>query len=92
MTFDNSGYHESEIFSGKTFVLTGTLINTTRDEASALIESLGGKVSGSVSAKTSAVIVGDNPGSKYTKAVSLGIPIWQEEEFLAKLDEARSEE
>ena len=87
MTFDNSNYHENEQFSGKTFVLTGTLINTTRDEASALIESLGGKVSSSVSSKTSAVIVGDNPGSKYTKALSLNIPIWNEEEFLERTKE-----
>ena len=88
MTFDSSNYHESEIFSGKTFVLTGTLINTTREEATALIESLGGKVSGSVSAKTSAVIVGDAPGSKYMKALSLNIPIWTEEEFQTRIDEA----
>ena len=91
MTVDDSNYHESSIFSGKTFVLTGTLVNTTRDEATSIIESLGGKVSGSVSAKTSAVIVGDNPGSKYTKAISLNIPIWQEEEFLAKVNEANNE-
>ena len=91
MTVDDSNYHESSIFSGKTFVLTGTLVNTTRDEATSIIESLGGKVSGSVSSKTSAVIVGDNPGSKYTKAVSLNIPIWQEEEFLAKVNEANNE-
>ncbi len=92
MTVDDSNYHESSIFSGKTFVLTGTLINTTRDEATEIIESLGGKVSSSVSAKTSAVIVGDSPGSKYTKALSLNIPIWQEEEFLDKIKEAKSEE
>ena len=92
MTFDNSNYHESEFFSGKTFVLTGTLINTTREEATSIIESLGGKVSGSVSSKTSAVIVGDNPGSKYTKAVSLNIPIWQEEEFIEKVKTANNNE
>ena len=91
MTFDKSNYHESSIFSGKTFVLTGSLINTTREEATSLIESLGGKVSGSVSAKTSAVIVGDAPGSKYTKAMSLNIPIWNEEEFLEKINEANNE-
>lgn len=91
MTFDNSNYHESSIFSGKTFVLTGTLINTTRDEATSLIESLGGKVSGSVSKKTSAVIVGDSPGSKYDKALSLNIPIWTEDEFLEKINEANNE-
>ena len=87
MTFDNSNYHENEMFSGKTFVLTGTLNSITRDEATALIESLGGKVSSSVSSKTSAVIVGDNPGSKYTKAISLNIPIWNEEDFLERTKE-----
>ncbi len=82
----NNNYHESEEFVGKTFVLTGTLINTTREEATAIIENLGGKVSGSVSTKTSAVILGENPGSKYTKALSLNIPIWNEEEFLQKVN------
>ena len=85
MEYINNNYHESEEFVGKTFVLTGTLMNTTRDEATLIIENLGGKVSGSVSSKTSAVIVGENPGSKYTKALSLNIPIWQEEEFLEKI-------
>ena len=87
MTFDDSNYHENEMFSDKTFVLTGTLNSITRDEATALIESLGGKVSSSVSSKTSAVIVGDNPGSKYTKAISLNIPIWNEEDFLERTKE-----
>lgn len=91
MTFDNSNYHESELFAGKTFVLTGTLINTTREEATSLIESLGGKVSGSVSSKTSAVIVGDAPGSKYQKALKLNIPIWNEEEFLQNVNESNEE-
>ena len=86
MEYVNNNYRESEEFVGKTFVLTGTLINTTREEATTIIENLGGKVSGSVSAKTSAVIVGDNPGSKYTKALSLNIPIWNEEEFLQKVN------
>ena len=52
-----------------------------------IIENYGGKVSGSVSSKTSVVVVGENPGSKYTKALSLGITIWQEEEFLDKIKE-----
>ena len=86
MEYVNTNYHESEEFLGKTFVLTGTLMNTTRDEATLIIENLGGKVSSSVSSKTSAVIVGENPGSKYTKALSLNIPIWQEEEFLEKVN------
>ena len=86
MLFDDSNYHEDANFSGKTFVLTGTLINTTREEAISIIESLGGKVSGSVSKKTSAVIVGEAPGSKYQKALSLNIPIWTEEEFIAMMN------
>lgn len=68
-------------FSGMSFVLTGTLIRFTRDEASAIIESFGGKTSSSVSKKTSCVLAGDNAGSKLTKAESLGIKIISEEEF-----------
>ena len=87
MDYVNNNYKESEEFLGKTFVLTGTLTNITRDEASTIIENFGGKVSGSVSAKTGVVIVGENPGSKYNKALSLGVTIWQEEEFLEKIKE-----
>ena len=68
-------------FAGKTFVLTGTLSRYTRDEASAIIESYGGKASGSVSKKTSYVLAGENAGSKLVKAESLGIPILTEDEF-----------
>ena len=78
---------ETADFSGKTFVLTGSLSQITREEATTLIENLGGKVSGSVSSKTNVVIVGEAPGSKYDKALSLGITIWQEEEFLEKIKE-----
>lgn len=85
MSFNHDDYVEDENFAGKTFVLTGSLTSITREEASSIIESLGGKVSSSVSAKTSVVIVGDAPGSKYDKALSLGITIWQEEEFLEKV-------
>ena len=83
---NNTEYEEKEEFKNKTFVLTGSLINITRDEASKIIEDLGGKVSSSVSSKTSVVIVGDSPGSKYDKALSLNIPIWNEEEFLEKIN------
>lgn len=83
---NNSGYEEKDEFKGKTFVLTGSLVNITRDKASEIIESLGGKVSSSVSSKTSVVVVGDSPGSKYDKALALGIPIWQEDEFLDKIE------
>lgn len=71
----------NENFNGKTFVITGTLTKYTRDEVEEKIENLGGKTSSSVSKKTSAIIVGENPGSKYTKAVELGIPIWNEEDL-----------
>ena len=83
---NNSGYEKKDEFKGKTFVLTGSLVNITRDKASEIIESLGGKVSSSVSSKTSVVVVGDSPGSKYDKALALGIPIWQEDEFLDKIE------
>ena len=74
-------------FAGKTFVLTGALEHFTRDEASAVIEKFGGKTSGSVSKKTSYLLAGENTGSKYTKAVSLGIPILSEAEFLELIRE-----
>ena len=77
---------ENELFSGKSFVLTGTLTMYTRDEAKEKIESLGGKTVDSVSKKTSVVIVGDAPGSKYRKAQELGIEIWTEEQFKQKLE------
>lgn len=69
-------------FLGKTFVLTGTLTNFTRDDASAIIEKFGGKTSGSVSKKTSYVLAGEEAGSKLTKAESLGVTIISEEEFM----------
>ncbi len=78
---------EREEFTGKSFVLTGSLQIYTRDEAKEKIESLGGKTVESVSKKTSVVIVGANPGSKYRKAQDLGIEIWTEEEFREKLEE-----
>ena len=74
-------------FAGKTFVLTGTLEHFTRDEAGAIIEKFGGKTSGSVSKKTSYLLAGENTGSKYTKAVSLGIPILSEAEFMEMIRE-----
>ena len=69
-------------FAGMTFVLTGTLPDMTRDEASALITSHGGKVSGSVSKKTSYVVAGAEAGSKLAKAESLGVPVIDEAELL----------
>ena len=69
-------------FTGKTFVLTGTLENFTRTLAKEKIEALGGNVSGSVSAKTDVVIAGKEAGSKLDKALKLGVSIWNEEEFI----------
>lgn len=69
-------------FSGLTFVLTGTLTTMSRNEASELIQSLGGKASSSVSKKTSYVVAGENAGSKLTKAETLGVKILTETEFL----------
>lgn len=75
-------------FAGMTFVLTGALSKFTREEASEKIELLGGKAAGSVSKKTTYVIVGENAGSKERKARELGIPILSEDDFLAMIADA----
>ena len=72
-------------FAGKTFVLTGALSKFTREEAIEKIEAFGGKAAGSVSKKTSFVVVGENAGSKERKARELGIPILSEDDFLKML-------
>jgi DNA ligase (NAD+) len=69
--------------AGKTFVLTGALTSLTREEATEAIKSRSGKVSGSVSAKTSYLVAGADPGSKLEKARTLGVPVLTEEEFKA---------
>lgn len=76
---------EGDLFSGKTFVLTGTLENLKRSEAKEKIEALGGKVSGSVSKKTDYVLAGSEAGSKLEKAQELGIKVISEAEFLNML-------
>ena len=75
-------------FAGMTFVLTGALTKFTRDEATEQIERFGGKASGSVSKKTTYVVVGENAGSKERKARELGIPILSEDDFLAMIQES----
>ena len=74
-------------FAGMTFVLTGTLPTMKRDEAKALIEAHGGKVSGSVSKRTSVVVAGEEAGSKLTKAQELGVEVIDEAELLRRISE-----
>ena len=85
MDFLVGNTNSNKNFEGLHFVLTGTLAGLTRNEAKKLIEDAGGDITGSVSHQTDAVIVGVSPGSKYDKALKLGIPIWSEEEFMNKL-------
>ena len=73
---------ESNSLEGKTFVITGTLENMSRDEAGALIEKNGGKVSSGVSAKTDYLLAGEKAGSKLTKANALGVPVISLNELL----------
>lgn len=81
VSFESREEKRDSRFAGMTFVLTGTLQKYTRDEATALIESCGGKTSSSVSKKTSFVLAGENAGSKLTKAENLGVKVISEEEF-----------
>jgi DNA ligase (NAD+) len=76
--------------SGKTFVLTGELKTCSRHDAEALIKASGGKASSSVSKKTDFVVMGENPGSKYAKALQLGIKIIDEKEFKKMIEEKKS--
>ncbi len=76
---------------GKTFVLTGTLSTMSRDEAAARIEALGGKVTGSVTSKTSYLVVGDSPGSKLAKAEKLGVEVLDEGGFMGLIDRGASD-
>ena len=72
---------EAKPLSGLTFVITGALSSMSREEAKTFIESLGGRVTNSVSRKTDYLIVGENPGSKLQRAQALGVPTLTEEEF-----------
>lgn len=85
MTYDSGKVADD--LAGKTFVLTGTLPTMTRDQAKSLIESHGGKCSGSVSKKTTYVVAGEEAGSKFTKAQELGITVLSEQELLELIGE-----
>lgn len=85
LNFESQRVVTDSRFAGMTFVLTGALTKFTRDEATEKIELFGGKASGSVSKKTTYVVVGENAGSKERKARELGIPILSEDDFLAML-------
>ncbi|MBR1386738.1 MAG: NAD-dependent DNA ligase LigA [Bacilli bacterium] len=87
MAYTGEKIEEKEQFANKTFVITGTLLNYSRDEMKRIIENFGGRVSDSVSKKTDVVIVGDNPGSKYEKAQKLGIEIWNDDEINSIMEE-----
>ena len=85
VSFESREERRDSRFAGMTFVLTGTLEHFTRDEASAIIDSYGGKSASSVSKKTSYVLAGENAGSKLTKAESLGVPVISEQDFAAMI-------
>lgn len=78
----------SDAFAGLTFVFTGALKRFTREQAEALVREMGGKASGSVSKQTSYVVVGESPGSKYQRALELGVPVLSEEEFVKMVERA----
>jgi DNA ligase (NAD+) len=88
LKFEEEGPPPGEgVLSGLTFVLTGTLPDLTREEATARIQAAGGKVTGSVSKKTSYLVAGESAGTKLTKAESLGVPVLDEAGLLKLIEE-----
>jgi DNA ligase (NAD+) len=85
LTFTAKKRERTTQLTGLTFVLTGTLPTLSREQAKEIIESAGGKVSGSVSKKTSYIVAGEDAGSKLEKAQQLGVPILDEPGFIALL-------
>lgn len=79
MNYEGLAQMNNELITNKKFVITGTLEKYSRDEIKEILESYGGKAQDSVSKKTDALIKGENPGSKYDKALELGVPIWTED-------------
>ena len=90
MTYLGEEEKQNDNLTNKTFVITGTLTNYTRDEIKNIIEDFGGKVADSVSKKTDVAIVGDAPGSKYDKALKLGITIWNDDFVNQIMEEIKS--
>jgi len=88
--WDSNHDEKNQIFDGLSFVLTGSLQKMTREDAKQKLYSLGAKVSGSVSKKTNYVVYGDNPGSKYGKALKLGVETITEESFLQMIREGKN--
>jgi DNA ligase (NAD+) len=84
LTFEEPLAATGSVFAGKTFVLTGTLPTLSRDQATELIESNGGRVTGSVSKRTSVVVAGDDAGSKLAKARELGVEVIDEAELVRR--------
>jgi DNA ligase (NAD+) len=84
--FDPTGA-KPRLLAGVTVVITGSLAELSRDEAAEAVRAAGGKVTGSVSKKTGFVVAGDNPGSKYDKAVEVGVPVLDEAGFRRLLAE-----
>ena len=87
VNFEYRRKQHSQALAGKTFVITGTLPSMKREEAKDLIEQNGGKVSGSVSKKTSYLLAGEEAGSKLQNAENLGIPIISESDFLKMIQD-----
>ena len=87
MEFKGEAKFDNEEFTGKKFVITGTFAEYSRDELKSIIGKYKGSTSESVSKKTDVVIVGSQPGSKYDKAMELGITIWNEEKLMKVLSE-----
>ena len=82
LNFEYKNDSSDDTLSGMTFVLTGTLEKYKREELTKILEDKGAKVTSSVTKKTTGVIVGDKPGSKYDKALKLGVKIYKEEDVL----------
>ncbi len=87
--WENNEHERNLIFSGMSFVLTGSLQVMTRDEAKQRLISLGAKVTGSVSKKTNYVVYGENAGSKYEKAIELGITTLNEKSFIKMIEKEK---